>query len=184
MRKSKQLTGIEIVDRKSGRLLGTIKEVIFMPGDKKILGFIVNCGKWIKGSKVLLPGDIAHIGKDVILVKHNDVLEGLDKLPHYNEAMHERERVFSLRVITDKGQELGYFDDIIVDEEDCSIGGYVLTDGIIEDILRGKLVLPFYDSIIFGEHAVIVDSSCMNIMLINDISFKKAFKKAGDDDSK
>lgn len=181
MRKSKQLIGTEIVDKKTGKLMGTVKDVIYMPGEKKILGFIVNCGKWIKGSRVLFPGDIDHIGKDVVLVKQNEVLETLDKLPRYNEAIREKDRVFSLRVITDRGQELGYIEDIIVDEEDCTIGGYVLTDGITEDILKGKLILPFYDNIVFGEYAVIVENSTMGMMLINDISFKRVFKKAEDD---
>jgi uncharacterized protein YrrD len=184
MKRSRQLIGIEVVDRKTGKVMGTIKDVVFMPGERKILGFVVRCGKWVKGSKVLFPDDIEHIGKDVILTKNKNVLQGFDKFTRFHEAIHERDRIFGLKVITDKGQELGYIDDILVNEEDCSIGGYILTDGFIEDILKGRLILPFNDNITFGEHLVIIENSCLNIMLINDISIKKIFKKEGDNYNK
>lgn len=177
IKKSKQLNGMSIVETDSGKIIGKTKDTIFLPGRKKILGFTVCSGKWVKGIKILQPDNIENIGVDMITIKNGDILSTADKTHGYEEALKETKRVAGIKVITNSGEEMGFFQDIIVNTDDCSIEGYVLTDGPIEDILRGKIVLPFSDNIIFGRDAIIVESSSTNLILKNDISLKKTFER-------
>lgn len=184
MKKSKQLTGIEVFDIETGKIIGRVKDTIFQPGDKKIFGFFINTGRWIKCGKILRTEDIYIIGSDAILVRGCHKLVGTDKIPDYINKVREKKRVLGLKLITSDGEELGYIEDIIINEKNCSIEGYVLTDGILEDILKGKSVIPSTDEIIFGEDTVIINSKCKNIVLKNDISIRKALKKTGEKDTK
>lgn len=178
VKKSRQFIGTSIMDKKNGKLLGTIKDVVFMPEERAIIGFCVSCGKWFKNGKVLIPKRIHNIGENVITVDDENALLELEKVPGYSKAMKEKKRITGMKVITNGGDELGFLQDIIIDEENCAVGGYILTDGFFDDILYGKLVLPYSDSIIFGQDAIVVDSSSMNMVLKNDISFKKLFQNS------
>lgn len=184
MKKSRQLSGTVIIDIETGKKIGKIKDTLFIPGERMIKGFCVSSGKWLKGVKILLPHDIEYIGSDSVMVRNKDILEGTEKLPHYLDSIKEKNRVLGLKVVTDRGEELGFLEDIIINEEDCSIEGYVLTDGIIEDIIKGKLILPFTDDILFGEDSIVVKKSCLRVTLKNDISLKKVFKNTGEQDTK
>jgi uncharacterized protein YrrD len=104
-------------------------------------------------------------------------IESIDKHKDLFEALEEKKKILSHEVISNTGEGIGYIDDIIIDEKTCNIRGYVLTDGIIEDIIKGKTVIPFNDEIIFGEDTIILGSDYKSIMLKNDIILKKVFKK-------
>jgi uncharacterized protein YrrD len=175
MKKAKQLLGTEIVELESGKTIGKICNVIFLPNRKKLLGFGVNCGKWVKREKVLQLKDIENIGKDLVIIKNKRILSDFDRYPEFLQAINEKNRILDLKVITRSGEELGYIEDIILNEKDGSIEGYILTDGIIEDIMKGKSIIPFEDEIIFGEDTVIVNNQ--NAILKNDISIKKALTR-------
>jgi len=178
MIKSKQLVGTGIVDQKSGKIIGKVASIIFYPGRKKILGFTVESGKWLKKQKILPVKYISCIGSDKIMTISGDVLIDYEKYPEFTEAMDEKDRILGLSVITCKGEELGYIEDIIIEEKNCTIEGYVLTDGIVEDIIKGKTIVPFAQEMIFGEDAVIISDSYKNIILRNDISLKKVFSNS------
>lgn len=177
MIKSKELIGTGIVELKSGSLIGKVANTIFYPGHKEILGFTVESGRWVKKQKVLPVKDISNIGSDKIMISSSDILIDYDEYPGLNQAVREKERVFGLPVLTCKGEGLGYIEDIIIEEKNCTIEGYVLTDGIVEDILRGKTIVPFAEEIIFGDDTVIINENYKNIILKNDISLKKVFSK-------
>jgi len=177
MKKSKQLVGVGIVDSQNGKIIGKIDNVVFFPGCKKILGFTVYCGKWVKKKKALLIDDVTSIGNDMIMARSGMSLVEYEKGDDFYKAIEEKCKILGLQVITNKGEELGYIEDVIINEKNYCIEGYVLTDGIVEDILKGKSIIPFKEEMIFGEDTVIVNSDYKNVVLKNDISLKKAFKK-------
>ena len=177
MKKSRQLIGTGIVDCESGMIIGNIKNTVFFPCSKKILGFCVDCGRWVKHEKIIQVKYIKNIGNDMVMVKHDNILEDIKNYPEFINAIDKKNRIFGLKVITSRGQELGYIEDIIINQNNFYIEGYVLTDGIIEDITKGKSVLSFSEKIIFGEDTIILDEENSDIILKNDMSLKKVFRR-------
>lgn len=178
MIKSKKLTGMKVVDMKTGKVLGRIKDALFLPGDKKIKWFTVECPGWFRNKKALPVENIKHIGSNVVIYG-TDGLQEIIKDSAIFKASDKKELIFGRKVISSDGEDLGYIDDIIFDERDFSIEGYVLTDGIIEDIINGKSVILNDRSITFGEDMVILNGRCNDVMLKNHISIKKFLKRQG-----
>lgn len=179
MKKSRQLTGLRIVDLKYGKIIGKIDGVVFYPRHKKILGFRVNCGKWVKKHKALPVREIVSIGTDSITVRSDNALAEYGINPEFLEAEKEKNRIFGLAVMANTGEELGYIEDIIIDENKCTIEGYVLTDGIIDDILNGKSIIPYAQEMIFGEEVIIIVSDYKNVVMRNEFKLKKVLKNGG-----
>lgn len=173
MIRARKLIGLEVIDANNGRKIGRIKDVLFSPGDPKISGFTMEC-RMIAGDDRLLPVDSILSIRDCVMIRESRKLEKTRKNTNYKKHRDSKPRVFGNRVVTGEGERIGYIEDVIIDEESFSIEGYVLTDGIIEDILNGKSILPYDEHMIFGEDAVIVKDS---ILLKNEISLKKIFKR-------
>lgn len=177
MLKSKELKGIDIVNIENGKLIGKVKNTIYSLKQELIMGFSIYSGKWIKKEKFISINHIAIIGNSVILADDSAHLQCANKNKEVVSAIKEIDRVFNMDVITDKGEEIGHIEDVIINEYKFKIEGYIISDGFIEDIIKGKLIIPFSEKIIFGEDAVIIDSDYKNIILKNDISLKKIFKE-------
>ncbi|KPU44957.1 PRC-barrel domain protein [Oxobacter pfennigii] len=181
MKKSKQLTGLNVIVKKGGKIIGKISKTLYNPGEEKIQGFSISCGKWVSNEKILLINDIVNIGKDTVIINEETNLKNPQKSnKDEDEAL---KKLMGLPVITSEGEELGFVEDIILDEKNFSVEGYVLTDGIVEDILRGKRILPFNEEIFFGKDVIIISSRYKNIILKNDISLKRYFERDGRFDS-
>ena len=177
MLKSKELRGINVVNIENGRLIGKVKNTIYSFRQELIMGFSIYSGRWVKKDIFIPINDIEIIGRDVILANKPEKLQCINKNQEVVNAIKEIDRVFSMNVITNKGEEIGHIEDVIISEEKFKIGGYIISDGFVEDIIKGKLIIPFSEKIIFGENDVIIDSNYKNIVLKNDISLKKIFKE-------
>lgn len=175
MKKSRQLNNMIIIDEKTGAFLGRVKDTIFKPGFRYILGFSISCGKWHKGRKAIKIGNIHKIGADMIISDKLNCIVETGSCPELMNALSEKERVMGLRVVSDCGEELGFLDDILIDENGFSIEGYCITDGIVEDIINGRTIIPYSDGMVFGRDAIIVHDAG-GIILKNDIYLKKMLK--------
>lgn len=175
MKKSRQLNGMIIIDKKTGAFIGRVRDTIFSPGSRGILGFSISCSKWHNDRKAVKIDNIDKIGTDMIISDKMDCIVEIGDCPDLKNALSEMERVLGLRVVSDSGDELGFLNDILIDEKDMIIDGYSITDGIVEDIINGRTVIPYSDGMVFGRDAVIVHDDG-GITLKNDIYLKKILK--------
>ncbi|HBM81940.1 MAG: PRC-barrel domain-containing protein [Clostridiales bacterium] len=173
MKKSALFSGIEVMDLENGKIIGRINDILFFPYREKVLGFSINCGRWVKSCKILLPETIYHIGNDVITIKDKSGIVDKSSMPEIEKAIKDKNKVIGMRVFTREGDELGFLEDIIIDENNMTIHGFVISGGIIDDIIKGKSIILFEDKIIFGEDSIIIDCSEGNVMLKNEMSLKK-----------
>lgn len=176
MKKSRQLAGLQVLHKGDEKPIGRVCDIVFYPGEKRILGFCVNCGSWFKNMKVLLSEDIDVLDDDMLIVKDGRNPIPIESSQNIKEALMKKSALPNARVVNSKGEELGFFDDVIIDEVNMTVQGYVITDGIIEDIKNGKTVIPDGAKVEFGDDYVLLDEDS-NITLKNDISLKKVFDK-------
>lgn len=172
MIRSKKLIGAEIIESDSGKRLGSIKGVLFSPPEKKIKGFIMSCRLWYRGDSLVDIEHIKSISECIMVSDSNDFLI-ISKAADLKSAALFMNRIFGIKVVTESGERLGYIDDIIIDEKEFKIEGYVLTDGIVEDLLNGKSIISYDEDIVFGEDVAVVKNSKSFSVMKNDAWIKK-----------
>ncbi|NLJ98490.1 MAG: PRC-barrel domain containing protein [Tissierellia bacterium] len=47
---------------------------------------------------------------------------------------------------TDNAEIVGFIKDIVINKEDGSIDGFVITEGVFEDLIKGRNYIPFFES--------------------------------------
>ncbi len=60
------------------------------------------------------------------------------------------------RIVTVDGTDYGKLHDFIFDDKSGELLKFVTTDGIIEDILRGRNVIPVIGKVEFGEDTIMI----------------------------
>lgn len=176
MRRSRQLTGLRVIRNGDAKPLGRVCTTIFCPGESRVLGFTVYCGSWLKSVKGLLSEDVEHIGDDCVLVKDGRDLVAIESSDRLRAALQKKSSAAGMEVSDMNGKKIGFFDDVMVDEENLTVRGYVVTDGIIDDIRNGKTVIAHGDGVEFKDGAMLVDKNVCLVMR-NDISLKRVFER-------
>jgi uncharacterized protein YrrD len=157
MRKGKSLLGLSIVGQEDGKVIGTVKDLLFDHDTDELLAMVL-AEKDLFGliDAVIVPWhQVRNIGGDVILVESSKSRINL-KDDERARSMTKRETVLSgTQVLTSEGQHLGTLADMCIDEKTGRIIGYEVSGGFIKDSLRGKKFLPAPPGLSIGKDAAI-----------------------------
>ncbi len=131
MIKGSELVGRAVVDMDAAEKLGKIKEVIVQQDGERVAGFVVAQGENVLGSggtrRTIPTSALNAIGPDAIVV-HGGAVAGqptadLDALPRMSD-------VIGHKMVTQSGRLLGSIDDILLEEKDGTIIGFVVGEGM------------------------------------------------------
>lgn len=173
MKSVKNLIGIKILEIKTGKEIGKVKEVLFSEKKVRILGLLVNQKGIFKEARAIQYKNVDNIGEDVIIIKDKKIIEKLNTLPSLYNSYKEKNDIIGLEVFSDNGESLGYIDDIVFEEKNGKVMGFILTDGFIQDILEGKNTLPFNTEISIMEDTIIINKKIKDNYEENKDDFKK-----------
>lgn len=173
MKREKDVISLPIMDKTQGNKVATVRDVIYSRKKFRILGFLVAEGSLFAHRKIIKFKNIESIGNDAIIIKSNRVLEDLHVIPEIEQLLKEKRRIIGEEVLTDNGDSIGIVYDTVFDENTGKVLGFILTDGIFQDLKEGRNVLPYIKGITFGDNALIVPNEITNQFEKNKDIFKK-----------
>ena len=160
MQKYSEVLGLPVICLENGKKVGNVKNIIFCPKKKKLLAFLLECKSFEFSKKIILTEDIINIGKDAVIINEESDLKDLRKIKNIQDFT-EKGEVIGLRVISKKGEDVGIVKDVIFDYENNCIEGVEISDGLIQDIVKGRSVLPLIGKVEFGEEIILVDDDAV-----------------------
>ncbi|ACL69329.1 PRC-barrel domain-containing protein [Halothermothrix orenii] len=157
MYKGIEIIGLPVVEINTGRVLGEVEDIIFSEFDGLVKGFVIRN----KNKYFLETHNINRIGEDAITVLSQDLLKPWEE----HNTVEENEQtfqtlnntIFGERVMTTSGKEVGKVKDLIIDENKNSVIGFELTEGVIQDLLEGRNLLPLSNNLIYGQDTLLLD---------------------------
>lgn len=81
--------------------------------------------------------------------------------------------LIELEVLSEDGESLGFVKDIIIDVQLGSVIGFILTQGIFEDISLGRNILTLNEEIVFKTDKIIISTYLKQKYLNNRKDYKK-----------
>lgn len=131
MIKASELVGRAVIDMDAAEKLGKIKEVIVQPDGERVAGFVVARGENILGSggtlRSIPASALNAIGPDAIVV-HGAGLA--DRSGTELEGLPRMSDVIGHKMVTQTGRLLGSIDDILIDEKDGAVIGFIVGEGM------------------------------------------------------
>lgn len=170
--KRQSIIGLPIVDKKSSIKIGSVLDLLYKPGSKRVEGILVT-GKGKYPRNYFIPiDDVITIGDYAIIVSQPEYLT------YTNELLNSRIKgtaigeMLGLRVLCDDGQELGTVTDIVLNPLNHEIEGYEVSKGFIDDLVDGRCLLPYYP-----DHPINVDVIIVSVEQAEQvISYSKGLK--------
>ncbi|WIV11193.1 PRC-barrel domain-containing protein [Proteiniborus sp. MB09-C3] len=161
MRKVSEIIGLPVICKKSGSKIATVKEVIYSKKKYRIVGFLVSEGNIFREAKIIQFNNIDSIGEEALIIKNENMIEKSSLLPEINQLINEK-KIIEEEILTEDGESLGHVKDTLIDDKNGKIIGFILTDGLIQDIKEGRNVLPYTTEAVFGENSIIISNEAKN----------------------
>ena len=158
MKKAKSIVNLPVIVLERGNQVESIRDVLFSQNKKKVLGFLLDEGGWFKGAKILLLKDIHNIGKDAVIIKNEELIMSSTKVPEVQNILEDEFHPFHMEVIDDKGNKIGFIEDILFDKQNGKIESLEITEGVFDDIINGRLKIPVSKEVAFEDKRIIISS--------------------------
>lgn len=149
---------LPIIVLEKGNEVNKIKDILFSQSKKKVLGFLLDEGGWFKGAKILLLKDIHNIGKDAVIIKNEGIIMSSTKMPEVQSILDDEFHPFHMEVIDDRGNKIGFIEDILFDVQNGKIHSLEITEGVFDDLIHGRLKIPVSEEVAFEEKRIIVSA--------------------------
>lgn len=152
--------------------IGKVADLVFSNNLHKITNLVVENGKLIK-DKWLIPFDtITTINDDGVQINMDKCLKvedlNIDKL-----IIGEDIKIIEKSVLKEDGELIGYVKDVIINPLNGIVIGFIITEGIFEEILKGRSFIPNMGSINVGGENIIINDTIMNQIVKNKEYYKK-----------
>ncbi|QQY80559.1 uncharacterized protein YrrD [Keratinibaculum paraultunense] len=160
----KQILICKLIGGEKKEPIGKILDVTYSDDCRRVTYLIVKNDNLIN-NKIFIPfEDIIFLDEDQILYlkDEKDLEEALEGIVTKELKLLEKE------VRTEEGECIGYVKDFIVNKEDGFIEGFIITEGIFEDILRGRNYIPLFKDIKITENCICIPNCIFNILNKNN----------------
>ena len=154
----KQLLTSKLISRSNKEPIGKILDVIYSDDYRRITHLVVKNDNLIK-NKASIPFE------DVVFLEDNQILylkdeRDLDK--DLEDILIEDFKYIEKEIKTEDGECIGYVKDIVIDKLKGSIEGFIITEGVFEDILKGRNYMPLFENTKITEDSICIFKSMLN----------------------
>lgn len=166
MIKQSELIDKPVID-KFGDKISNIDSIFYSKKKTRVLGFFITKDKFFSSKRFISISDIEAIGEDALVLRTNRSLD--EKKYKDNDVLD----IIDKEVISKNGESIGFVKDIVIDISKGKVLGFILSQGLFEDLNYGRNILPLNEKMIYGKDNIIIDQSLRDDYFINRIDYKK-----------
>ena len=157
MRNAKSILSMTVVNLASGERIGRVRDLIIDPEQRQIAALVMKPRGLFSGGRAVLYDGVRAIGKDAVVVKNESFIVRAEYHPDLKPLLNKGIVIVGKPVMTEGGWLLGSIKDIILDERQGTIHGYVMSALAVRGLPRGFApVLPAQETIVVGRHLAMV----------------------------
>jgi len=140
--KGREIISLPVIALSNGKQLGEVKDLIYDFGENRVIGYLIENGGWLRNSKGFLHDDVFRRENESLIIADESVIKPIKSIPVLKKTVSEKRDIRGLRVEYEDGRSIGIIQDLILDENTGEITGYEISDGVIEDLLKGRFSIP------------------------------------------
>lgn len=156
MRKAYEWIGLPVLDMKTGKRLGKIRDFI-IDGDWQAQGLLLDYKQWFSPARYVAWNDVAVFGDDAVMVPDRSAVRKYEPAPGHFFLMMGKRKVKGTPLVTAEGVHLGRVEDVYFSQKmEKRIVSYELSDGFLNDLREGRTRLPIPVGAERGEDVILV----------------------------
>lgn len=172
----KKTVGLPVISLSSGRKQGIVEDALFNFERKCAYALVV--GRIAKWDKYIITEDLKKIYSDKVIVENKESLKDYVFADEKEKArLHRGVDILGKGIIDNNGQSLGYVEDLFYDIETSSIEAIQLTDGILQDLVHGRKVVPLIGTVTCLNDYLVLSKEAFEETIESKRGFKALFSK-------
>ena len=155
--------GIPVICKDTSKKAGEVKEILFSREEKEIKAFMVGISYNLT-NRILPYENISNINNESIIIEDNSKLI-VDKNKKFKTDFNEIEKLKNIEVYSLKGHKCGEVKDAFFDPTTGKIEAIEVSMGYIDDIIRGRNIVPLFAKTEISEELIILDNESLEEMM-------------------
>ncbi len=172
MEKYSEIIGLPVICASGGKNIGIVKDILFCPESKEVKALLLEQKGFRVKKRIILIKDVINMGRDAVMVEDSKCIVEMSKAEKTGE-LGKRGLVRGLNVFSREGNNIGAVEDIIFDSTTGHIEGLEITDGIFQDIINGRKIVPVIGRVEFGSENIILDKEAIEEIMETGGGIKK-----------
>lgn len=165
-----KIIGLPLLILDEGKKSGIIHDVIIDIRSNAIEGLIsIGTGK----KRSIIKASDVRLLENKMVIQDNKSIKSWDKSEEGENRFICGKELINKKVFDYKGNDIGYIYDIFIDLKNGSLEAFHLTDGIIEDLIEGRKIIPVLRSTQLKEEGLFVSKESIEEL----VDVKKGFKQ-------
>lgn len=163
LEKYSEVLGLPVICVSNGKKIGIIKDMVFSPKMKELKAFLLERRGCQINGKVILLKDVLDLGRDALIVNDCSCAKSPKKVKNTGD-LGENGKIKGLKVYTRSGEDMGVVEDVIFDHKTGVVEGVEVSNGLMQDIVQGRNILPLFGKVEFSEENILVDKEAIEEM--------------------
>ena len=158
-----EVLNLPVLCADSGKKTGVVKDIIFSPGSREVKALLLEHKGLSLNKKVVFLKELLSLGSEAAIVNNSSSVSDMDRSA-YTEAFHDEGSLLGLKVFSKGGGELGVVKDVLFDYQTGKIEGFEISDGILQDVVSGRKILPLFGKVELGDEFAVVEREAVEEM--------------------
>lgn len=142
-----------------------VQSPIYSLKDFYVLGLYLEKINSIKNRKILSYKNIKGIREEGIIISSMDDIEDIDDNEEIKETLEKNKPIIGYEIYSNNDEIVGIVKDVLIQIHGGKILGFILSEGIFDDLINGYSFLPLVEGIDFNEFKIkIDDKEIVNIL--------------------
>ncbi len=165
-----EVLNLPVICADNGRKAGIVKDILFSTGDRQVKALLLEQRRLSSKRRIIWFDDMVSLGDDAVIVGSSDCVADMDRTS-FREAFGEETSpigdeggLIGTKVYSKAGDEVGVIRDVMFDPVTGRIEGFEISDGLLQDVIHGRKVLPLLGKAEFGREFAVVDKEAVDEM--------------------
>lgn len=163
MQKLRGILGLPVLEIQSGIQIGEAQEVVLDIEKASVAAIIISGANWFAEAQGISFRDVCSCGRDAIMVCDREAVQQLVDLRDC-AGIYRSGELFDKQIFTEAGFSLGTLADILFNEATGEITGYELSDGVVTDLLQGRMIMPMPPAQVVNADKLIVPETMAKLL--------------------
>lgn len=165
-----EIIGLPVICLNNSCKVMEVKDIVYDQQSNKLIAIVIEEGKFFHEKRIIRIENIISIEEEKVNIYDNSQIEKVQINPLIHFMYSE---LLGREILLENGKSLGFVQDVIIDLVSVQLVSIVITEGIFDDLMDGRPILPINKKLSFIEDSLVISNSMGQSIIYNTGGFKK-----------
>ena len=174
IKKASEIIGLPVICLDEGCKSMEVKDLIYSHSKYQIEALVIQDGKFFQDRKAINFQDVIKFENNSIIIQNKDYIRSFRTNPSIFHEPSINENLLGIDVNSEGGSNIGMVQDISIDTLSGKIEYLIITEGIFDDLIEGRPLMPMdNNNFTMNQNTLIISSNTTDKIINNTGGLKR-----------